>query len=46
MRPRAGARWKAWLPVLLFVPIGACLLPAWLSPANVASWLQVLSFCG
>jgi len=35
-----------WVPALLAMPICAWVFHAWLAPANLASWLARLSFCG
>ena len=42
-RPRMSCR---WVPALLALPICTGVFAAWLTPANLSSWLPLLDFCG
>ena len=45
MRRRVNTRGRNWLPVLLLLLVCVPIFRGWLAPENVASWLQLLSFC-
>lgn len=37
--------WQCLLPALLLMAVGALISRAWLAPAHLAAWLQLLPLC-